>query len=32
MNWAYTEHSRKHAAKVAETAGSILRALGYEET
>ena len=27
----YTEHSRKHAAKVAETAGSILRALGYEE-
>ena len=27
----YTEHSRKHAAKVAETAGSILYALGYEE-
>ena len=27
----YTEHSRKHAAKVAETAGSILYALGYDE-
>lgn len=27
----YTEHSRKHAAKVAETAGRILSDLGYEE-
>ena len=25
----YTEHSRKHAAKVAETAGKILKELGY---
>ena len=27
----YTEHSKKHAAKVAETAGKILRDLGYDE-
>lgn len=27
----YTEHSRKHAAKVAETAGKILTDLGYSE-
>ena len=27
----YTEHSRAHAAKVAEEAGAILRALGYPE-
>ena len=27
----YTEHSRKHAAKVAETAGKILKDLGYGE-
>lgn len=27
----YTEHSRKHAAKVAETAGKILEELGYEK-
>lgn len=26
----YTEHSRKHAAKVAETAGKILKELGYD--
>lgn len=26
----YTEHSRKHAAKVAETAGRLLRELGYD--
>lgn len=25
----YTEHSRKHAVKVAETAGRILKELGY---
>lgn len=27
----YTEHSRKHAAKVAETAGKILKELGYDK-
>lgn len=27
----YTEHSRKHAAKVAETAGKILQKLGYDD-
>lgn len=27
----YTEHSKRHAAKVAETAGSILKELGYSE-
>lgn len=27
----YTEHSRRHAAKVAETAGEILRKLGYKK-
>lgn len=27
----YTEHSRKHAAKVAETAGDLLRQLGYSD-
>ena len=26
----YTEHSRKHAAKAAETAGMILKELGYK--
>ena len=27
----YTEHSRKHAARTAETAGKILKELGYEK-
>ena len=27
----YTEHSRKHAAKAAETAGMILKELGYKK-
>lgn len=27
----YTEHSKKHAAKVAETAGKLLKELGYSE-
>ena len=27
----FTEHSRKHAAKVAETSGKILETLGYDE-
>ncbi|MCU6762838.1 Uncharacterized conserved protein [uncultured Roseburia sp.] len=27
----YTEHSRKHAAKVAETAGDILKSLGFDK-
>ena len=28
----YTEHSRKHAAKAAETAGMILKELGYKKS
>lgn len=28
----YTEHSKKHAAKVAATAGKILKDLGYKKT
>ena len=27
----YTEHSKKHAARVAETAGKILKELGYDQ-
>ena len=27
----YTEHSKKHAARVAETAGKILKGLGYSQ-